>query len=192
MSTRQLIPFLVLILLAGCAAPESPSPLDADVNAVNERIAQAQEERKAFGKGSVAHDLMTLRIAIHEQTFAMLEQRRVAGRAQVTLSYTVDGKPFRAPADAAADVKRLEDKLKEVRAAREYDLQQIKEAGEPFRPLYTMSAATRAIQISQLEYQLAASRHGFPSYYVPFHPPAEGATPPQVIEVPAGKSAVIQ
>ena len=109
----------------------------------------------------------------------------------MTLSYTVDGKPYRVAA-GAADAKRLEDKLKEVRAAREYDLLQAKTAGEPFQPFYVMSAATRAIQMSQLEYQLAAHRHGFAPYYVPFHPPAEGATPPQVIEIPAGKSAVIQ
>ena len=192
MNTRQSLPILALLLLAGCAGPESVSQLEADANAVKERIAQAQEERSAFGKGSVAHDLITLRIAIHEQTLAMLEQRRAAGRAQVTLSYTVDGKPYRAAADAATDTKRLEDKLKEVRAAREYDLQQVNEAGEPFRPLYAMSAATRAIQISQLEYQLAAHRHGFAPYYVPFHPPAEGVTPPQFIEIPAGKSAILR
>lgn len=192
MNTRRSLPMLALILLAGCAGPESVSRLDADANAVKERIAQAREELRAFGKGSVAHDLITLRIAIHEQTLAMLEQRRTAGSARVTLSYTVDGKPYRAPADAAADAKRLEDKLKEVRTAREYDLQQVREAGEPFRPLYTMSAATKAIQISQLEYRLAANRHGFAPYYVPFHPPAEGVTPPQVIEIPAGKSAVLR
>ena len=192
MNTRRSLPMLALILLAGCAGPEPTSQLDLEAKSVKERIAQAQEERKSFGKGSVAHDLITLRIAIHEQTLAMLEQRRAAGKAQVTLSYTVDGKPYRAPADAAVDAKRLEDKLKEVRAGREYDLQQVKESGEPFKPLYTMSAATKAIQISQLEYQLAAYRHGFPPYYVPFHPPVEGVTPPQVIEIPAGKSVVIQ
>ena len=192
MNSRQSIATLALILVVGCVGLESASQLDAEANAVKEHIAQAQDERKSYGKGSVVHDLITLRIAIHEQTLAMLEQRRSAGIAQVTLSYSVDGKPYRAPADAAADAKRLEQGLKEVRAGREYDLHQIKESDEPFKPLYTMTAAVKAIQIAQLEYQLAANRHGFPPYYVPFHPPAEGVTPPQVIEIPAGKSAVIQ
>lgn len=192
MNNRLSIATLVLFMLAGCAGPKFMSQLDEEAAAVKERIAQAQEERKSYGKGSVVHDLVTLRIAIHEQTLAMLEQRRSAGKALVTLSYGVDGKPYRAPADAAADAKRLEDKLKELRAGRDYDLQQIKESGEPFRPLYTMSAAIKAIQISQLEYQLTANRHGFPPYYVPFHPPAEGVTPPQVIEIPAGQSVIIQ
>lgn len=191
MNKRQSIAILALVLLVGCASTESTSDLEAEANAVKERIAQAQEERKSYGKGSVVHDLITLRIAIHEQTLAMLEQRRVAAKAQVTLTYTVDGKPYRAPADAAADAKRLEDKLKEVRAGREYDLQQVKESGEPFKPLYEMTAATKSIQISQLEYRLTANRHGFPPYYVPFHPPAEGVAPPQVIDIPAGKSGVI-
>ena len=167
------------------------SLLSAETEATKQRIAAAQEERKSYGEGSVAYDLITLRIAIHEQTLAMLEQRRVAGKARVRLSYTVDGKPYRAPAEAAAETKRLEDKLKEVQAARERDVQQIKESDEPFRPLYVMSAGTKAIQLAQLEYQLAAYRHGFPPYYVPFYPPAPGVTPPQTITVPAGKSGVI-
>ena len=167
------------------------SLLDAETKATKQRIATAQEERKPYGEGSVAHDLITLRIAIHEQTLAMLEQRRVAGKARVRLSYTVDGKPYRAPAEAATETKRLEDKVKEARAAREREVQRIKESDEPFRPLYIMSAGTKAIQIAQLEYQLAAYRHGFPPYYVPFHPPAPGATPPQTITVPAGKSGVL-
>jgi hypothetical protein len=189
---NQSIAALSFIVLAGCAGPVSASRLDAEANVVKERIAQAQEQRKSYGKGSVVHDLVTLRIAIEEQTLAMLEQRRSAGKARVKLSYRVDGRPFRAPDNAAADAKRLEDKLKEVRAGREYDLHQVKESGEPYKPLYTMTAAVKAIQISQLEYQLAANRFGFPPYYVPFHPPAEGVTPPQIIEIPAGKSAVIQ
>jgi len=192
MINRLSIATLALFLLVGCAGPKFTSLLDAEADAVKERIARAHEERNSYGKGSVVHDLVTLRIAIHEQTLAMLEQRRAAGKALVTLSYGVDGKPYRAPADAAADAKRLEDKLKELRAGQERDLQQIKESGEPFRPLYTMSAAIKAVQISQLEYQLTANRHGFPPYYVPFHPPAAGVTPPQVIEIPAGQSVIIQ
>ncbi len=183
---------LAFILLAGCASMESASQLDAEANAVTERIAQAHEERNSYGKGSVVHDLVTLRIAIYEQTLAMLEMRRSAGRAQITLSYNVDGTPYRTPPDAAAEVERLEAKLKELRTGQEYDMQQSKEAAEPFKPLYTMSAAVKAIQISQIEYQLTAYRQGFPPYYVPFHPPAAGTTPPQTIEIPAGRSAIIQ
>ena len=119
MNNRQSIATLALILVVGCAGPESTSQLEAEANAVKERIAQAQEERKSHGKGSVVHDLITLRIAIHEQTLAMLEQRRSAGKARVTLSYSVDGKPYRAPADAPADAKRLEHELKQVRAGRD-------------------------------------------------------------------------
>jgi hypothetical protein len=192
MHNRLSIAALTFIVLAACAGRASASQLDADADALKERIAQAQDERKSHGKGSVVHDLITLRIAIQEQTLAMLEQRRLAGKARVKLSYRVDGKPYHASRDAAADAKRLEEKIREVRAGREYDLQQARESGEPFKPLYTMTAAVRAIHISQLEYRLAANRYGFPPYYVPFHPPAEGVTPPQVIEVPAGSSAVIQ
>ena len=51
MNNRQSISTLALILLVGCAGPESTSQLDAETNAVKERIAQAQEERKTYGKG---------------------------------------------------------------------------------------------------------------------------------------------
>ena len=79
MNNRLSIATLVLFMLAGCAGPKFMSQLDEEAAAVKERIAQAQEERKSYGKGSVVHDLVTLRIAIHEQTLAILEQRRAAG-----------------------------------------------------------------------------------------------------------------
>jgi len=177
MTTRKYI-FLLALMVAGCADPEAARRLEADIESVNERISQAQEERKPYGKGSVVHDLISLRIAIHQQTLAMLEQRRTAGRWRTTLAYTVDGKSYTAPSDSVARVAALQAGLKNAREGRESDLQLMRGSADSVRPHYVMSVATKTILISQLEYQLAAYANGFPPYYVPFHPPARGTTPP--------------
>ena len=191
MTTRKYF-YLLAFVIAGCADPEAALRLEADIESVNARIGQAQEERKAYGKVSVVHELISLRIAIHQQTLAMLEQRRAAERWRMTLTYTVDGKSYAAPADAVARIAALQARLKNAREGRESDLQLMRGSADSVRPLYVMSVATKTVLIAQLEYQLAAHANGFPPYYVPFHPPARGATPPQMIEVPAGKSAVVQ
>ena len=191
MTIRKYV-FLLGFVIAGCADPEAIRRLDADIESVNERITQAQEERKAYGKGSVVHDLISLRIAVHQQTLAMLEQRRAAEQWRMTLTYTVDGKPYAAPTDAMARMAGLQARLKNAREGRESDLQLMRGSADSVRPLYVLSIATKTITISQLEYQLAALANGFPPYYVPLPAPAKATTPPQIVEVPAGQSAVVQ
>jgi hypothetical protein len=190
MTTRKYL-VLVTLLVAGCADPEAARRFDADIESVNERISQAQEERKSYGKGSVVHDLISLRIAIHQQTLAMLEQRRAAGKWRTALTYTVDGKSYAAPADSVARVAALQARVKNAREGRESDLQLMRGSADSVRPLYVMSVATKTVTISQLEYQLAALANGFPPYYVALRAPAGGTTPPQVIETPAGKTAIV-
>ena len=182
---------MLALALAGCMGPESMPQLEAEEKALRVEIAQARDERANHGKGSVVHDLITLRIAIKEQTRAMLAQRRAAGSWRTRLTYSVNGKSWAAAADADKHIAAIEQRIRAARQERESDLAQIREAGEAFKPLYAMSAATKAVLISQLEYQLAGHRHGFPPSYVPFHPPAPGRSPPQAIEVPAGRSAVV-
>ena len=191
MTTR--IYFLLLALMvAGCADPEAARRLEADIESVNARISQAQEERKPYSKGSVVYDLISLRIAIHQQTLAMLEQRRAAEKWRMTLAYTVDGKSYSAPSDSIARVATLQARLKNAREGRESDLQLMKGSADSVRPLYVTSIATKTVLMSQLEYQLAAHSSGFPPYYVPYHAPASDITPSQVIEVPGGKAAIVQ
>lgn len=193
MTTRKYF-FLLALMITGCTDPDAArrlSAFDADIESVNARISQALEERKPYGKGSVVHDLISLRIAIHRQTLAMLEQRRAAEQWRTTLTYTVDGKSYAAPADSVARMAALRARLNNARESRESDLQLMRGSADSVRPLYVMSVATKTITISQLEYQLAALANGFPPYYVPFHPPARGATPAQKIEVPAGKTAIV-
>lgn len=188
MTISRFVPMLVL-LIAGCADPESTRRLDADIETINERIAQAQEERKPFAKGSLVHDLVTLRIAIHEQTLAMLEQRRAAARWRTSLSYTVDGKPYVAPADVVTRVAALQTQLKNSRDGRESDLQLMRGSADSVRPQYVTSIATRTMQIAQLEYQLAAYTNAFAPYYVQFSFPAKAPAAPQPSETPPAKPA---
>jgi len=189
MTSRKYV-LLLALMVAGCADPEAVRRLDADIESVTERINQAQEERKAYGKDSVVHDLISMRMAIHQQTLAMLQQRRAAEQWRTTLTYTVDGKPYSAPADSIARAAALQGRLKNAREDRESDLQLMRGSADSVRPLYVISIATKTVLISQLEYQLAAHTNGFPPYYVSYHPPSSSPTPPQKTEVPAGKTGV--
>jgi len=96
------------------------------------------------------------------------------------------------PVDAIARLAALLARLKNAREGRESALQLMRGSADSVRSLYVQSIATRTILISQLEYQLAAHASGFPPYYVPYHPPASAATPPQAIEVPTGKTATVR
>jgi len=174
MKVRNFIAVLA-ILGAGCTDPEAARRLEADIERVNEHIKQAQEELTTYGKGSVVHDLISLRMAIQEQTLAMLEQRRAAQQWRTTLIYSVDGAPYVAPADLAARVATLQGRLKNAREGRESDLQLMRGSADSVRSLYVASIATKTVQIAQLEYQLAAHTNGFPAYYVPVRTPAKEA-----------------
>lgn len=181
-------PVLALVV-AGCSDPESTRRLDAEIQSFTDRIAQAQEERKPFAKGSVPYDLISLRIAIHEQTLAMLEQRRAAAQWRTSISYTVDGKPYSAPADVVARVAAIQTQLKNAREGRESDLQLMRGSADSVRPQYVASIATKTIQIAQLEYQLSAYTNAFPPYYASLAPPAKTTVAPPASESPAKKPA---
>jgi len=181
--------FVLALVIAGCSDPESTRGLDAEIESFTDRINQAQEERKPYARGSIVHDLISLRIAIHEQTLAMLEQRRASARWRTSLSYTVDGKPYAPPADVVARVAALQTQLKNSREGRESDLQLMRGSADSVRPQYVTSIATKTIQIAQLEYQLSAYANPFPPYYVPIAQPVKAAAPPQAAERPAGKPA---
>lgn len=176
---------VLALLSAGCADPEAARRLEADIERVTERVKQAQEELKTYGKGSVVHDLIALRLAIYEQTLAMLEQRRAAEQWRTTLIYSVDGQPYSAPSDIAARIATLQGRLKNAREGRESDLQLMRGSADSVRPLYVTSIATKTVQISQLEYQLAAYSNGFPAYYVPVRAPGKDVAP----QAPAEKKA---
>lgn len=175
MTVSRYFSVLALVAIAGCADPETARRIEAEIESVNERITQAQEEQKSYAKGSVVHDLISLRVAIHQQTLALLEQRRAAGRWGLTPSYAVDGKPYAAPADVVPRVAALQVQLKNAREGRESDLQLMRGSADSVRPQYVVSIATKTVLISQLEYQLAAYTNGFPPYYVPLRPAAKGA-----------------
>ena len=124
------------------------------------------------------YDLISLRLAIHEQTLAMLEQRRAASRWRTTLSYTVNGKPYSPPADLVTRVAALRRSSKNARESRESDLQLMRGSADSVRPQYVVSIATKTIHIAQLEYQLAAYTNAFPPYYGPLPFPGEAPRHP--------------
>lgn len=146
-------------------------------------MATAQAELKAQRPGTVVHDLIALRLAIQQQTVAMLEQKQVASRWYPAFSYTVSGKGYEPPADAQAKIAELEEWLKRVQEERASAVELAKDADDTMRPLHTMSAATRAVTVAQLEYQLLAYRHGFPPYAT-IQQYEGGVPPPRAVTLP--------
>lgn len=153
---------VVALALFGCADSESTVLLDAQRKAVDGEIASAKTELAKYGEGSPLHLLITLRLSVHEQTKAMLDQKMLAGRWYPKFSYTVDGKEYVPPGDVAARIEQLDTMLREAKA--DYEANALSAGGGLLGLLKIMQAEIRGVQIAQLQYQLAAYRAGFPPY----------------------------
>src|SRR5262245_30661154 len=89
--------------------------LMADISAVQAAIRSAEEEDRLLS-GGLVKSLISLRLATLRQTYALLDQRAKAVAARTTLQYSIDGKLFQPPPDAAAQIAALEHDLEEIAA----------------------------------------------------------------------------
>lgn len=153
-----------LLSLGACAAPEQDARLDADVQLARSQVERARAELGTYRSGSVVYDLVALRLAVHQQTLAMLEQKQIASRWYPAHSYTIAGELYKPPADLPARIEKTESQLQKARGEWKHHLELEQQAPELLKPLYAMGAATRAVSVAQLEYQLAAYRNEFPPY----------------------------
>lgn len=156
----------IVFLLLGCTNPEEAKKLEQEIEKVNQNITDSITENSKYGEGSALHTLTTLRLSIYKQTLAMLEQKKAAWYFP-RFSYSVDGKQYSPPDDLASKISTLETELttaqKEVDVARE----KASNAGGVIGLLAVMDAETKALTVSQLNYQLIAFRNGFPPYLTP-------------------------
>ena len=163
---------IVALAMVGCADSESTALLEAQRQAVSAEITSAKAELANSGEGSALHVLVTLRLSVHEQTKAMLDQKMAAVRWFPKFSYTVDGKEYVPPGDVAARIEQLDTMLREAKV--NYEAAARSAGGGLLGLLKIMQAEIQGLQIAQLEYQLTAYRAGFPPY-MPHIPLPEGA-----------------
>jgi hypothetical protein len=154
----------LIVVAAGCAPREVTTELQVQIKEVREQISNTKADRDRYGDGSVLHSLISLRLAMQEQTLAMLEQKKAAMRWFPWFSYTVDGKPYQPPADAADKVKTLESQIEKAQAELTEQRARVTVAGGLIGVLAALTAELKAFELAQLEYELAAYRNGFPHY----------------------------
>ncbi len=200
MKAQAYVLAICLLASAGCVDEEATARLDSATEAARASIEESLFERESSGEDSVLHALVSLRLAIQQQTLAMLEQKRAAAYYYPRFSYTVNGESYAPPDDVDQIIEGLEGELKKARAEWEQARKEASSAEGVMGGLALMEAETRGLLVGQLEYQLIAYKHGFPPLVVPMDPASsssEGAMPltasrgsrAKPLQLPAGSSA---
>jgi hypothetical protein len=119
-------------------------------------------------------------MAVEEQTLAMLMQRRTALTYYIRTSYSVTGIGYTPPVDVTERIAALEAELTSKR--QEVAAAEAAVGGGLLGVMQAVNVATQETLVSQLEYQLASLRYGFPVFVAPSStnsagPSAHPATP---------------
>jgi len=154
----------LIVAGVGCSDPEAARQLDLQLEMVNGRIAEAQSDMSGYAEGSVLHSLAFLRLSMHEQTRAMLEQKKAAAWFYPRFSYVVRGQTYQLPPDLGQKLTELEARLRTAREEAASSQAKASGAGGLLGALAAMDVATKELLVSQLEYQITAYRNGFPPY----------------------------
>lgn len=161
---RRLSLVAVVIILWGCADPDATARLSANIKTIEQKIMDARSELQRYGDGSVLYAIVSLRLSMHEQTLAMLNQKWAALRWYPRFSYTVDGKMYEPPADSKQKLEALRKALERAeKQAFEARLNALRSGGL-IGTIATMTAELRNLPVAQLEYQIMALDHGFPPF----------------------------
>ena len=101
-----------LVSLIGCArvSAQDTASLKAEITVLQEQIKTAEAENAKY-TGGLVKSLVVARIAIMQQTEAMLQQRLKADTYGIAIKYTVDGKNFVPPASASELLRDVEQEI---------------------------------------------------------------------------------
>jgi hypothetical protein len=152
---------LTTFLLLGCQVM-GDSDLARDLKAIDQRIEEAKQEQSRYGAGSVLHALIATRIAIYEQSRAMLNQKWLASKWVPAFSYTANEKTYVPPDNAATQLKEVENALALERDRLKALETKASQVGGLIGSLALMQVETKRMEISSLEYKSASLRFGFP------------------------------
>ncbi len=114
-SLKAIVAIISLVILVTVECPSSQTVMDSlvnDISAVQAEIRQAEEDDQKF-TGGLIKSLILLRLATLRQTLAILEQYGKARTTHTTLQFTIDGRTFVPPADAAQQIVEVEKELAE-------------------------------------------------------------------------------
>jgi hypothetical protein len=145
---------------SGVARP--PASLPIDIIAVQEAITFGEADDAKYA-GGLVKTLIQLRFATLRQTLAMLEQRQKASDYNVALKFTVDGRAYAPPPDAAQQVLSLDQDLADTRIkAAAAEMEASKYSGGLVLSLALTTLATVRQTESMLEQKRFALKYGLP------------------------------
>jgi hypothetical protein len=159
--------FILIVLvpfLSGCADSAAVGALGAEIKEIESKIAEGKTELSKYGEGSPLHSLVSFRIATHEQTLAMVKQKWTAVRWYPRFSYTVDGRPYAPPDNVEVKIAEAQVILADFQRQVGEAEREVARTGGLFRTLAQLRTEVARIPVAQLEYQIAAYKHGFPPY----------------------------
>ena len=162
-----LLSFLVSFMLFGCAKQEDTTRLNAEIGEIKKNISFCETDLKKFGEGSPLYLLVAMRCSTYKQTLAMLEQKRASHLFYFKTDYRVNGNIYQPPHDLAERLTRVEGELRAARDDLEIARKKADNVGGLMAIMAILQAETKALTVTQLEYQLSAYRNGFPPYISP-------------------------
>lgn len=115
MKFSKILPAALPVILACCAfrtSAQDLSVVQSDLAAVQAEIKAAQAEDARYS-GGLVKSLIESRIAVLQQTEAMLEQKLISLKQGVPVRYTVDGKAFSLPTSSTQMLADIEKELSE-------------------------------------------------------------------------------
>lgn len=150
---------------AVAGVPAAPSgEIAADLGAVDAAIRRAEAEDAKYS-GGLVKALVGSELAILRQTRAMLQQRASSWTFGIGLRFTVDGKPFVAPADAAQTLTAVE---AEIATTREKlagaEAEAARYSGGLVQALSVSTVATIRNSLAMLEQRRLALKYALPQF----------------------------
>lgn len=145
--------------------PAAPSgEIAADIASVDAEIRRAEAEDAKYS-GGLVKALVGSEIAILRQTRAMLRHRASSWTFGIGLRYTVDGKPFVPPADAAQRLTAVEAEIATTRQKLAgAEAEAARYSGGLVQALSVSTVATIRNSLAMLEQRRLALKYALPQY----------------------------
>jgi hypothetical protein len=165
---NTLIAIVIGFALNGPEAPaETPAQrgqLRQALAAIDADIAATHADSDELA-GGLTKALIRSRLAVLEQTKAMLNQRMKASDFSITLHFYVDGKPFSGPPDAAVQLVAIETELTGLKVMiGEQEAQTARYADPLAQAISLRTLATSRQSLAMLEQKRLALKYGLPQY----------------------------
>jgi len=160
---------LLCVLLFGIACGQRADPgqqadIESSIATLDKDIVAAEAETAKY-TGGLVKALAESRLHTLKQTRAMLDQRAKSWTFGIGLRYTVDGKGFMPPADAAAQITSLEAEIARTEAqVLKHEAEAARYSGGLIQSLSLTTAATTRHSLAMLEQKRLALKFALPQF----------------------------